>query len=135
MQSINQENPLENNIRMLMLHSLFWPDEAKRAESRDELNRMVWENPTLVERVALAYMKSLLGMREVELGRYEKMIDGRHPGTVFDADQEGRMLALLRDVRREAKEARLSRVNDRKEAAWAKREAREKGTPVSLRIH
>lgn len=135
MQSANQEDPQENNIRMLILHSLFWPNEARRAESRDELSRMVWENPSRVERVALAYMKSLLGMREVELGRYEKMIDGKHPGTVFDADQEGRMLALLRDVRREAKEARLSRVNDRKEAAWARRKARERGTSVSLMIH
>jgi hypothetical protein len=135
MQTANQENPQENQIRMLFISSVFWPDDRKKAEVRDELSRMVWEDPSRVERVALAYAKSLLGMREVQLGLYEKLIDGRRPCPVFDEGQERKVLELLRDVRREAQEARMSRVNDRKEVSWAKKQAKERGTPVSLRIH
>lgn len=135
MQKIDQGNPYENSIRMHFIHSLFMPVEEKMAEARAELTRMVWENPSGVERVVLAYAKALMGMREIKLGFYEKMIDGRHPGMALNEDQERRLLELLRDVRKEAKEARLSRINDRKEVSWARRHGKERGVQVSLRLH
>ncbi len=135
MQKIDQDNPYENNIRMLMIHSLFMPDEEKMAEARAELTRMVWENPSGVERVLLAYSKALMGMWEIKLGFYEKKIDGRHPGMALDEDQERRLLSLLNEIRREAREARMSRVRDKKEISLAMKHAKEKGMPVSLRIH
>lgn len=135
MQKIDQDNPYENNIRMLFLHSLFMPVEEKMAQAREELVRMVWENPSGVERVVLTYAKAIMGMREIKLGFYEKKIDGRHPGMALNEDQERGLLTLLNEIRQEAREARLSRINERKEISWARRHGKERGTPVSLRIH
>lgn len=135
MQTANQDNPSENNIRMLVLHSLFFPDEARRDEARAELMGTVWEKPSAVERAVVQYAKALLGMKEHGRGLHEKKTDGRNTGGALDESQQARLLALIKDVREEAREARTSRVRDRKAAEWARKFAKQGGMQVSLRIH
>lgn len=135
MHAANQDDPHENRIRMLVIHLLFWPDEKRWAEIREELIGMVSENPSKVERVVLAYAKSLLQVKEAGLGWHSGGTDGRRPCDAFDECQQRKLLELLKDVRREAQEARMGRVRDRKEIYWAREYARKSGSQVSMRIH
>ncbi|HNT60930.1 MAG TPA: hypothetical protein PKJ97_03060 [Candidatus Bilamarchaeaceae archaeon] len=134
MQKIDQKDPYDNRIITLILHAWLMPVEEKMAKAKAELVQMVWDDPLRVERVAFAYARQLASIRGMRLDFYEKT-DGRQPDRVLSEEQERRLLMLVREIKAEARAARMCKVKDRDELSWARRHSRETGARVSIRVH
>ena len=106
-----------NEVVMRMVNALFWPREDEKPQRRDELLELVWENPGMAEQVALVYSKMLLSNENR-----------------FGERKETEILRLLKDIREVAREARTSRVRDRKEASWAREAAKKSGARANLTL-
>lgn len=118
MEHLIHKDVKRNEIVMRMVNVLFWPHENEKPQRRNELLDLVWENPSIAEQVTLIYAKMLLGEKDR-----------------FDANKEAEILRLLKDIRETAREARTSRLRDRKEAALARKLAEKAGTRANLTLH